>query len=221
MMDSLAHWDYAQQFSGYEAAALIVGIDPNKQNMSSMDQSGLKVVLERLELNYQHALMKHAHEGMNMAIDGHEVSENGFPCALTSLSLNRLRLINDSDHEDLSFSEWLLDERASSFGAQRFSRDTIANWLDACHLDSVYAFKRAPENRTTHWPWGNHHTENLGHLEAAAKRFWVNYDPSDSSTAATNQAVAQWLMTERNVSGKMADAIASMLRADGLPTGPR
>lgn len=71
------------------------------------------------------------------------------------------------------------------------------------------------------WPWGNHHTELLGHLEAAATRFWVNHDPTDNTTAPTNQIVSDWLQSERKLSRMMADAIASMLRADGLPTGPR
>jgi hypothetical protein len=71
------------------------------------------------------------------------------------------------------------------------------------------------------WPWGNHHTEALGHLEAAARKWWVLYDPSDLTTAPTNEMVSEWLQTERNVSREKARAIASMLRPDGLPTGPR
>lgn len=71
------------------------------------------------------------------------------------------------------------------------------------------------------WPWGTHHTEALGHLDAAARRFWKLYDPTDDSTAPTNKQVAEWLQTERGLSQKMAEAMASILRADGLPTGPR
>lgn len=76
-------------------------------------------------------------------------------------------------------------------------------------------------NKISKWPWGDHHTEMLGHLDAAATRYWVNYDPADLTTASTNVAVSEWLQSERNVSRTMADSIASMLRADGLPTGPR
>lgn len=71
------------------------------------------------------------------------------------------------------------------------------------------------------WPWGGHHTEALGHLAAAAQRFWVNHDPADSSTAPKNSDVSDWLQTERKVSRNLADSIASILRMDGLPTGPR
>ncbi len=71
------------------------------------------------------------------------------------------------------------------------------------------------------WPWGRHHTEALGHLEAAACRFWKLYDPVDPSTAPTNNMVSDWLHEERRVSKDKAKAIASILRADGLATGPR
>ena len=73
----------------------------------------------------------------------------------------------------------------------------------------------------SHWPWGNHHTATLGHLEAAARHFWTLYDPDDIGTAPTNEMVASWLQDERGISKEKARAIASMLRPDGLPTGPR
>lgn len=73
----------------------------------------------------------------------------------------------------------------------------------------------------TRWPWGAHHTELLGHLEAAARQFWVLYDPTDPSTAPTNEMVSEWLREQRGVSKDKAQAIASILRADGLKTGPR
>ena len=78
------------------------------------------------------------------------------------------------------------------------------------------------------WPWGNHHTELLGHLEAAASEFWLIYKPHKAkATAPKNETVIAWLMArnvlgqKRKVSGQMAKAIATMLRPDDLPTGPR
>ena len=79
----------------------------------------------------------------------------------------------------------------------------------------------AGEKPSSHWPWGNHHTATLGHLEAAARHFWTLYDPDDIGTAPTNEMVASWLQDERGISKEKARAIASMLRPDGLPTGPR
>lgn len=71
------------------------------------------------------------------------------------------------------------------------------------------------------WPWGAHHTEQLGHLEAAALRWWQYYDPTQPDTAPINELVADWLVRERGVSKDKARAIASILRADGLPAGRR
>ena len=73
----------------------------------------------------------------------------------------------------------------------------------------------------SHWPWGDHHTETLGFLEEAANRYWKLYDPADPTTAPTNDMVATWLKDVKGISGEKARAIASMLRPDGLPTGPR
>jgi hypothetical protein len=71
------------------------------------------------------------------------------------------------------------------------------------------------------WPWGNYETDLLRCLEAAARRFWVRYDSTDPTTAHTVEDVANWLQSEFNLSQNKAQAIATILRADGLPTGPR
>jgi hypothetical protein len=70
------------------------------------------------------------------------------------------------------------------------------------------------------WPWGRHETKLLVHLAEAASKFWRNYDPTDATTAPTNVEVSKWLKS-RGVSGRTADIMASILRADGLATGPR
>ncbi len=74
---------------------------------------------------------------------------------------------------------------------------------------------------TSTWPWGSYHTTLLDHLEAAAKKFWANYDPTDKTTAPINKRVSDWLIEEKEVSKNIAEANATILRPDGLPTGPR
>ena len=72
------------------------------------------------------------------------------------------------------------------------------------------------------WPWGRHETELLRHLDAAARKWWANYDPDDPTTAPTNEKVAEWLQSDRGLtSDRMANAIATILRADNLPPGRR
>lgn len=70
------------------------------------------------------------------------------------------------------------------------------------------------------WPWGDHETELLRTLATAADRFWKLYDPADKTTAPKNQQIIEWL-EQRGVSNRLATAMATILRVDGLPTGPR
>lgn len=70
------------------------------------------------------------------------------------------------------------------------------------------------------WPWGSHSTELLELLAKAAEKWWTNFDPTDNTTAPTNEQVAEWLVGQ-GVGKVMAEKIATILRADGLPSGPR
>lgn len=74
--------------------------------------------------------------------------------------------------------------------------------------------------RTEQWPWGKHETKLLQHLASAARHWWANYDPTDSTTAPTNESVSLWLK-DRGVSMRAAEIMAMILRADGVPPGPR
>lgn len=70
------------------------------------------------------------------------------------------------------------------------------------------------------WPWGNHTTKALELLADAAKQWWSTYDPDDPSTAPKNNEVIAYVRA-KGESTKLADSIASILRADDLPTGRR
>ena len=221
-MASLTHWDFAAHFSGNDAAALILGIEPRE---SDDDDSRIRVVIDRMELHYNHARKRHYQEAFDLNSADFMDTEADRPLELESVEMNELSRQWDPREEVSEFSDWLASNHRSQFEDQIFSRHVVADWLSAIKLESIYQFKlEQPSNEnevTGHWPWGDHHTENLEHLEAAARKFWVNYDPSDSTTAPTNETVSTWLQTERGVSKKMADSIASMLRPDRLPTGPR
>jgi hypothetical protein len=144
---------------------------------------------------------------------------------------------NDSHFPyNLDFCSHLSDEGKITSDVYEMGKTGITKVLDSGHLyikradlhTYIAASGRAvgtepvpSNNAATGWPWGSHHTERLGHLEAAARRFWVNYDPSDHGTAPTNAVVSAWLQKERKATPTTADSIATMLRPDNLPTGPR
>jgi hypothetical protein len=103
------------------------------------------------------------------------------------------------------------------------ARSTVAMadltaWLDTLPEKAVHpeVVPNAPR-----WPWGSHETELLRKLAEAAEKFWTLYDPTDNTTAPTNEQVADWLAKQGGVSKRNAEVMASILRADGLPTGPR
>ncbi len=72
----------------------------------------------------------------------------------------------------------------------------------------------------TLWPWGDYETSLLKKLAVAAEEWWSDYDPKTPSTAPTNAEVTSWLIGQ-GVSKRVAEVMAQMLRADGLPTGPK
>ena len=116
------------------------------------------------------------------------------------------------------FATWLQAQRMEP-------SPLVREWIGAQGAGSEAGVKIAapdsPAPTVEGWPWGGHNTAALGHMAAAAQRFWVNHDPDDPGTAPKNADVSQWLQKERKVSGNLADSIASILRKDGLPTGPR
>jgi hypothetical protein len=75
--------------------------------------------------------------------------------------------------------------------------------------------------RANRWPWGSYETKDLKALAAAAQKFWANYDPDDKGTAPRNEEVISWLHENHKIAVTKGEQMASILRADGLKTGPR
>lgn len=63
-------------------------------------------------------------------------------------------------------------------------------------------------------------TKLLELLLDGAKQWWSSYDPADSSTAPKSADVTSWFV-EKGAPQRVAEVMAQILRADGLPTGPR
>lgn len=97
-------------------------------------------------------------------------------------------------------------------------------WAASFDMPLPLDFPKFAVEETAHlsgWPRGRYDTKLLRDLAAAANKFWKNYDPEDPSTAPTNQKVIDWLVGERKVAKRAAAIMATILRADGLPPGPR
>lgn len=234
-MTDLSHWDFADEFKGKEAAELMMGIAPEQNDgWGSLDiprmQFTQKItpVLRRMAEAYKGAI--HTLAVASSWDEDPKISLENFPMNPLELHTEHMIKARRSPSE-FRLSLFGSDKLQPSFDSVYFGRDEIYRWLGAIGMQSAYQFNRklaankpaetVPPNQSR-WPWGAHHTELLGHLDAAARRYWgAGYDPSDIGTASTNATVSEWLQTERKVSRTMADAIASLLRPDGLPTGPR
>ncbi len=107
---------------------------------------------------------------------------------------------------------------AVEWAASRF--DTFPPTLLDAVRNRAQAMEVTEESSATRWPWGNHETELLRNLAVAGNKFWALYDPTEPSTAPTNDAVVKWLKAQ-GVADRNAQVMATMLRADGLPSGPR
>ena len=74
--------------------------------------------------------------------------------------------------------------------------------------------------------YGDYTTKKLEILLEAKDRFWTNYDKDDPSTAPLNEQVEEWLVQQKDSSGKAiskraAEVMASILRDESLPSGRR
>ena len=91
------------------------------------------------------------------------------------------------------------------------------------HLESELVTAQAA---TAHqWPWGVYETALLRQLATTVERYWVAYDAAEPSTANKSEDVAAWLREQRvnnkPIAKRVAEVMAQIVRADGLPTGPR
>ena len=139
-MADLTHWDFAEQFSGWEAAALILGNEPRD---SEDFQGRIQVVSDRMELHFQQALnaIFQEHFGDPVGLEEWEVNPQVTPLASVKLSALHRRCVLYG--EETPLSDWFEDRRHSKFENQEFSRNDIANWLDAIGMSSRYAFRSA------------------------------------------------------------------------------
>lgn len=102
----------------------------------------------------------------------------------------------------------------------------FATWATRVQLDIPEELLKLAEkvddvaNKRGSWPWGDHETNLLRKLAAAVREHWTGYDPNRPKSAPKNATVIRWL-EEQGVAKRTAQVMASILRRDDLPPGPR
>lgn len=126
-------------------------------------------------------------------------------CTLPDWATNYfVRLDHVKAHDAIFFSDWDLSQ-----DELELRRSILVAQCGTPGTPKYYA-----------WPWGDHETKLLRSLAVAAREWWTTYDPSDPATAPTNDQVTSWLESQGE-SKRVAEVMAQILRADGLPMGPR
>ena len=135
----LSHWDFAEHFSGYDAAALILGLEPRE---SENDQYRVNVVADRLALHYNYALQRFIWEVTDPEQRANDDPIASPPVELQSVKMSELHRQAWIHGADAPLSEWLSSRKQIQFDNQKFERASIALWLSAINMKSVYLFAR-------------------------------------------------------------------------------
>lgn len=217
-MTNLSHWMYADDFTAREAAFLILGVDPSSSDAGNHNASHIK---KRLDGAYNNAVKAFiCQTGADLGYDFYE-SFDALPKQAASECASVHEQLWSIELEDGLCK--LIDGNEESenlvirIHEPRFSRKNLAKWLRENRLVSAYQFETTGARISSAQ---GHTTYLTAKLEEANKKFWTLYDPSDRSTAPTNEQIAIWLMGQ-GVSKRTAEVMASMLRADDLPVGRR
>ena len=137
-MTELSHWDFVKHFSGYEAAALILGLEPRQSNDETV-----RVITGQMERDYQNAIDHRPWDvsgnplenQVGQGTDHHQV-------LLISAEMEELHQFFSLPGRDPQRYEieWLADRRHLRFENQKFARKQLICWLDAIGRKSVYQF---------------------------------------------------------------------------------
>lgn len=237
-------WGLSDVFTVHEAAALIAGFDPNAVDPSGQyfrnietnltDSNGISEVVAVLSILANAIAAPRPRLRAQLRYDAEPRHVAGIDNLVERGFWQREDVFEVKNSDGTAYVVALPDLRKTTI-----AREDLVAWLRKAGYTAGFFFPEAGQPITDpteqpdtlsapagRWPWGDHHTELLGHLEAAARQHWSKYDPQNQKyTAPKNEEIIKWLKGRKvkgvNVSDAMAKAIATMLRADDLPTGPR
>jgi hypothetical protein len=198
-MTDFSHWNFAPYFSGEEAAALIVGLEPSE---SVNDRRKAEPVYRRLEQSFRYFLMW-------AEVVGSDGEDHEFPDGCTSL-------INcaweNKDRDSISI-EWL-ESNNCDFERQVFSRQEIVRWLRDIGLESVYSFELTNVD-TVHLDPGTDPADYPDELYAANLAFRaVTNGYGGKSDTFKNRLVSYLESTHAHLSKEAVQRIATVANAD-------
>ena len=168
-MTDLSHWEFADEFSGVEAAALILGVEPSKLES---DEQRVRVVCNRMSKDYEWLLnwikeytdtafsRIRPQKGASSEWLGKEekdwfnwlMREKNSQCTrgLESVRMQQAAksasVLNEGSLGTFFRHTRTLSKENMIFHFQKFDRAEIIRWLSATGMESIYRFDRS-QNR--------------------------------------------------------------------------
>ena len=141
MTADLSHWDFAERFSAYDAAALILGIEPRDSNGQ---QWRIGIVTDRMRTDFERAESA-ALMSKRRAYPGY-TKPSGVLTSIALASFMRGRGYGGCEG-DYGRGDWkpgdIGFEFDCRFDEQEFARPAIAQWLTETGMASEYQFDQA------------------------------------------------------------------------------
>ena len=235
--DVLSYWRMVDPLTVKQAAALIGGCNPSEVRYENVGPSYLETKdgitsnegIERVQAAYAALTnaIKDGKLGANVRFtawphDGWlEIDEDE---RLTSdVSLNPEEWDTDIVGLKLIKRQGFVYRVNPDWDKTTISVETLNDWLRQRGFPPLFSefSESTGEPDSGPWPWGGYTTKHLKTIAEVVKEFWSTYDPEQPDTAPTNSEVQDWLMSERGVSKKIAESMATICRADNAPTTRR
>lgn len=235
-MQDLSKWSYADEFTPFEAACLIVGFDPTENPQDLRVEHLMRRMAKAYSITLDHVGSEvwPEIEDEDLAAWCPDYAPDAGDAPLRSVKLEASLYAWEQGSEEIK--EWLNDEKACNFQEQCFSARTLDSWLASTGVKSAFAFTRddhrgaenshvvsataAAGDNGAEIAFGRHRTRLLRKLADAYHKHWALYEPDDPTTAPTSETVINWLVAE-GVSRRIAEGMATILRPEGLPAGRR
>ena len=133
----LSHWDVAVEFTGDQAAALVIGHDPASDGYARTTSTP---IYERMKRCYE-LKVKWLWGDMGPYEDG----IIAIPDMLESTALAWwAHQVEPGSWSD--YCQWAKSDAESGFETQRFTRQELVRWLSAINVTSIYQFEPDPAN---------------------------------------------------------------------------
>lgn len=236
-----SHWAKMAHWTLDEAIALSFGKDPGLVSLWTLKASGsgsrLLAEFSKMQTLTERAVQwQQLFDPVLPSLFITWMNENELPCpqelvdAVNKYSkkwpdwkkeCEQLRDLHDSYARTAQDAARQAAEQAGALAQQEIGRREKALDEERSRLNQrIGELESQVQKQGSRWPWGSHETKLLRELADVTTRYWSMYDPEDYTTAPTNEQVIEWLV-ERGVAKRTAEAMATILRADNIPTGRR